>query len=114
MPFTVVVVLHDSAAELAALLRSIDAQLAARPQLIAVDTGRATAAPALAAAGAPRCSSGATTRASARPATRASSARATTSRVLLNPDCVLLDGSLAALAALAARASARAARRRGC
>ena len=39
MPYTVVVVLHDSAAELALLLRSIDARLAARPQLVVVDTG---------------------------------------------------------------------------
>ena len=50
MSFTVVVVLHDSAAELAVLLRSIDACLPARPQLVAVDTGSRDDGPALAAA----------------------------------------------------------------
>ena len=39
MSFSVVVVLHDSAAELRALLASIDAHLPARPQLIVVDSG---------------------------------------------------------------------------
>ena len=50
VPFTVVVVLHDSAAELARLLRCIDACLAAPPQLIVVDTGSRDDGPALAAA----------------------------------------------------------------
>ena len=80
VPFTVVVVLHDSAAELAALLRSIDAQLGEPPQLgggrhrHGRRRGRAGRA-----RGAPRCSSGATTRASAPRATPGWSARGTTS-----------------------------------
>jgi len=40
VPYTVVVVLHESAAEIDVLLHSADAHLRARPQLVAVDTGR--------------------------------------------------------------------------
>ena len=104
MPYTVVVVLHDSAAELALLLRSIDARLAARPQLVVVDTGGDDGGAAAAAAwgadvlerrdnpgfGA-ACNAG------------VAAARADVT-VLLNPDCELLDDALAALAALAAGA----------
>jgi len=101
VPFAIVVVLHDSAAELAALLRSLDAHHRDRPQLIAVDTGARDGGAALAAdwgadvielrenpgfgaasnAGVDRARHDAT--------------------VLLNPDCELLDGSLAQLARLA-------------
>jgi glycosyltransferase involved in cell wall biosynthesis len=38
-PYAVVVVLHDSEAELAALLRSFDAHLVARPEVVVVDSG---------------------------------------------------------------------------
>ena len=100
MPFTVAVVLHDSAAELAALLRSIDELLPARPQLVVVDTGSRDGGAALAAQwGAevierpdnpgfgPSCNAVERARHDA--------------CVLLNPDCELIDGSLAALARLA-------------
>jgi len=100
VPFTVVVVLHGSAAELHVLLRSIDAHLAERPQLVVVDAGPDDGGAAMAAEeGAevlerrdnPRfgaaCNAG-VERASHRAC------------VLLNPDCELLDDSLAALAAL--------------
>jgi N-acetylglucosaminyl-diphospho-decaprenol L-rhamnosyltransferase len=99
--FTAVVPLHDSASELAVLLRSIDAHLESRPQLVAVDTcsrdgGAAVAAdwgvevvdlasnPGFGAA----CNAG--VERARYPVT-----------VLLNPDCELLDGSLAELAQLA-------------
>ena len=39
MPYTVVVVLHDSAPELGILLRSVDAHAGTRPQVVAVDSG---------------------------------------------------------------------------
>jgi N-acetylglucosaminyl-diphospho-decaprenol L-rhamnosyltransferase len=101
VPFTVVVVLHDSAPELAALLRSIDARPAARPQLVAVDSGSRDDGAAVASdwgadvlelpdnpgfgaasnAGIERAEHGVC--------------------VLLNPDCELVDDSLARLAALA-------------
>jgi GT2 family glycosyltransferase len=98
VPFTVVVVLHDSAAELDVLLRSIDAHLPARPQLVVVDTGREDGGARAAAAwgadvierrdnpGFGAASNAGVARA-AHPVT-----------VLLNPDCELLDGGLAALA----------------
>ena len=101
MPFTVVVVLHDSAAELAALLRSVDVHLPARPQLVVVDTGSADGgAERAAAAGAEvlerRDNPG---------FGAASNAGLERARhdvtVLLNPDCELIDGSIAALAAIA-------------
>ena len=50
VPYTVVVVLHDSAHELGALLRSIDRHAPERPQVIAVDSGSRDAGPAAAAA----------------------------------------------------------------
>jgi N-acetylglucosaminyl-diphospho-decaprenol L-rhamnosyltransferase len=102
VPFTVVVVLHDSAAELAALLRSIDAHLGERPQLIAVDTGSADGgsehaaewgAEVLEARDNPGFGA----------ACNAGVARARHDvTVLLNPDCELLDASLARLVAAAA------------
>lgn len=101
MTFTAVVVLHDSAAELRALLASIDRHLAAPPQLVVVDSGS---------------SDGGAARARERGAEvielpgnpgfgAASNAGVARARgdvtVLLNPDCELVDGSLAGLAALA-------------
>ncbi len=107
MTFTAVVVLHDSETELRALLDSLDRHLAAPPQLVVVDSGSRDDGAALArdrgaevlerpdnpGFGA-ACNAG------------LAHARHDVS-VLLNPDCVLLDGSLGALAALA-RASPRA------
>ena len=101
VPFTVVVVLHDSAAELAALLRSIDAHVAVRPQLVVVDTGTPDGGAELAAA------SGAEVleRRENPGFGAASNAGLERARhdvtVLLNPDCELIDGSLSALAAIA-------------
>jgi N-acetylglucosaminyl-diphospho-decaprenol L-rhamnosyltransferase len=102
VPFTVVVVLHDSAAELRELLASLDAVGGARPQLVVVDSGSRDDGAAVAAAwgaevlerpdnpgfGAANVAGLALAR---HPVT-----------VLLNPDCVVRDGALAALAALAA------------
>jgi GT2 family glycosyltransferase len=101
VPFTVVVVLHDSAPELATLLRSIDAQLHPRPQLVVVDTGSRDGGPELAA--------GWGAEVVERPENPgfgpASNVGVERARhpvtVLLNPDCELLDGSLADLARLA-------------
>lgn len=101
MPFTVVVVLHDSAAELDVLLRSIDAHLGERPQLVVVDTGREDG-------GAERAADWGAEVLERRDnpgfgaASNAGLERARHDvAVLLNPDCELIDGSLAALAALA-------------
>ena len=99
MPFTVVVVLHDSAGELAALLRSIDAHAGERPQLVVVDTGSADGGAERAAAWGAEVLErrdnpgfGAACNAGLEGARHGVS-------VLLNPDCELLDGSLAALVA---------------
>jgi N-acetylglucosaminyl-diphospho-decaprenol L-rhamnosyltransferase len=101
VPFTVVVVLHDSAAELAALLRTSDAQLDAVPQVIAVDTGPRDGGAALAAEwGAEVVERRDNPGFGA--ACNAGVARARhDATVLLNPDCELLDGALAELARLA-------------
>jgi len=103
VPFTVVVVLHDSGAELAALLRSIDAHLEVAPQLIAVDTGARDGGAALAAEwGADVVERrenpgfGAACNAGVERARHEAT-------VLLNPDCELLDGALASLARVARR-----------
>ena len=101
MPFTVVVVLHGSATELGLLLRSIDAHLVERPQLIAVDTGaRDGGAEHAADWGAEvierRYNPG------FGPANNAGVERARHHVcLLLNPDCQLLDDSLARLADIA-------------
>jgi N-acetylglucosaminyl-diphospho-decaprenol L-rhamnosyltransferase len=101
VPFTVVVVLHDSAAELADLLRSIDAHLGERPQLVAVDSGSRDGGAALAA------DWGAEVivrpdNPGFGPASNAGVGRARHDvTVLMNPDCELLDGSLATLVQLA-------------
>jgi GT2 family glycosyltransferase len=102
VPFTVVVVLHDSAAEFETLLRSIDAHLASRPQLVVVDTGSADGgARAAAAWGAEVLERRDNPGFGA--ASNAGVARAAHEvTVLLNPDCELLDGALEELATLAA------------
>jgi N-acetylglucosaminyl-diphospho-decaprenol L-rhamnosyltransferase len=101
VPFTVVVVLHDSGAELAALLRSIDAHLEVAPQLIAVDTGSRDCGAARAA----EWGADAVERRDNPGFGAACNAGVERARhdvtVLLNPDCELLDGALAALAGVA-------------
>jgi GT2 family glycosyltransferase len=100
VPFTVVVVLHDSAAELAALLRSIDAHLAhSRPQVVAVDCGSGDGGAEVAARWGAELI--------ARPDNPGFGAACNLGveragrdvTVLLNPDCELLDDGLARLAA---------------
>ncbi len=101
MPYTVVVVLHDSAPELGMLLRSIDAHARERPQVIAVDSGSRDEGAALAAGwgaevialpGNPGFGA----------ASNAGVARARHDvTVLLNPDCELAGDDLAGLAARA-------------
>jgi N-acetylglucosaminyl-diphospho-decaprenol L-rhamnosyltransferase len=99
--FTAVIVLHDSEPELRALLRSIDAHLPDRPQLVVIDTGSRDGGADLAAehgaeiialAGNPGFGA-------------ASNAGVERARhdvtVLLNPDCELIDASLLVLAAIA-------------
>ena len=101
MTFTAVVVLHDSEAELRALLDSIDAHLADRPQLVVVDSGSRDGGPDLAA------ERGAEVVALAGNPGFGAACNAGLERarrdviVLLNPDCELMDGSLQALAAFA-------------
>jgi N-acetylglucosaminyl-diphospho-decaprenol L-rhamnosyltransferase len=99
--FSIVVVLHDSAGPLPALLASLE-HLPEPPQLIVVDTASADEGPALArAAGAEVIALGENLGFGA--ANNAGVARARHPvTVLLNPDCELLDGSLALLAARAA------------
>jgi N-acetylglucosaminyl-diphospho-decaprenol L-rhamnosyltransferase len=99
--YAVVVVLHDSEPELRVLLDSVEACLAERPQVVVVDSGSRDGGPDLAAergaeivalAGNPGFGA----------ACNAGLERARHDvTVLLNPDCELLDGSLARLAALA-------------
>jgi N-acetylglucosaminyl-diphospho-decaprenol L-rhamnosyltransferase len=100
-PFSIVVVLHDSAGPLPALLASLG-RLPSPPQLIVVDTASSDDGPALArAAGAEVIELGENPGFGA--ANNAGVARAEQPvTVLLNPDCELLDGSLALLAARAA------------
>ena len=100
--FSVVVVLHDSEPELRVLLRSIDAHLHERPQLVVVDSGSRDGGATLARdAGAEVVSLPGNPGFGA--ACNAGLERATEPvTVLLNPDCELLDGSPAALANLAA------------
>jgi len=106
MTFTIVTVLHESAPELPRLLRSIDAHLDPRSQLVAVDSGssdggadlaRAAGAEVIVLDGNPGF--GAATNAGVQHARHEVTA-------LLNPDCELPDGGLAALAARAAAADA--------
>ena len=100
MTFTVVVVLHDSAGPLPALLGSLGRLPAT--QLVVVDTGSADDGPALArAAGAEVVELGENPGFGAANNAGVERAREPVT-VLLNPDCELLDGSLARLAARAA------------
>lgn len=102
MTFACVVVLHESAADLDRLLASIDRCLAARPEVVCVDTGsrddgadraRAWGAEVVALDGNPGFGA----------ANNAGLARVRAPvTVLLNPDCELRDDALARLAALAA------------
>jgi GT2 family glycosyltransferase len=98
MNFSVVIVLHNSAPELAALLQSIDAHLAARPQVICADSGstddgasvaREWGAEVLVMDGNPGY--GAANNAAL------DLVRANTT-VLVNPDCRLIDDGLSQLA----------------
>ena len=99
-PFSVVVVLHDSAGPLPALLASLD-RLPEPPQLVVVDTASSDDGPALArAAGAEVVELGANPGFGAANNAGVERARHDVT-VLLNPDCELLDGSLARLAARA-------------
>ena len=106
MTFTVVTVLHQSAPELPRLLRSIDAHLDPRPQIVAVDSGstdggadlaREARAEVVVLDGNPGF--GAATNAGVHRARHQVTA-------LLNPDCELPDDSLAELATRAAAADA--------
>jgi GT2 family glycosyltransferase len=106
MSFSVVVVLHDSAAELRALLASLDACLPRRPQLIVVDSGSADDGARLA-----RDAGADVVVLDGNPgfgaANNAGLERARHDvTVLLNPDCELLDAGLARLAQLAAQRDA--------
>jgi len=99
--FSIVVVLHDSAGPLPALLASL-AQLPSPPQLIVVDTASSDGGPALArAAGAEVIELGENPGFGAANNVGVERAEQPVT-VLLNPDCELLDGSLALLAARAA------------
>ena len=101
MTFTAVVVLHDSEPELRALLDSLDRHLAAPPQLVVVDSGSSDGGAALARArGAEVIELPDNPGFGAASNTGVAAARHDVA-VLLNPDCELVDGSLAALAALA-------------
>jgi N-acetylglucosaminyl-diphospho-decaprenol L-rhamnosyltransferase len=101
MTFSVVVVLHDSARPLRALLASLPL-LPEPPQLIVVDTASTDDGPAVArAAGADVVELGANPGFGAANNAGVERARCEVT-VLLNPDCELLDGSLARLAAAAA------------
>jgi N-acetylglucosaminyl-diphospho-decaprenol L-rhamnosyltransferase len=102
LTFSIVTVLHQSAPELPRLLRSVDAHLHPRPQIVAVDSGstdggadlaRDAGAEVIVLEGNPGF--GAATNAGVQLARHDVT-------VLLNPDCELLDGGLAELAARAA------------
>jgi GT2 family glycosyltransferase len=106
LTFSIVTVLHQSAPELPRLLRSIDAHLHPRPQIVAVDSGSTDGGADLALeAGAEvivlegNPGFGAATNAGVQLARHDMTA-------LLNPDCELLDGGLAELAARATTAHA--------
>jgi N-acetylglucosaminyl-diphospho-decaprenol L-rhamnosyltransferase len=103
MSFTAVIVLHDSEPELRLLLDSLDRHLDDAPQLVVVDSGSSDDGARLA-----RERGAEVVELPGNPGFGAAN-NAGVSRaghdvtVLLNPDCELLDGSLAALAALARR-----------
>jgi GT2 family glycosyltransferase len=101
MSFSLVVVLHDSAGPLRALLASLP-RLPEPPQLVVVDAASTDDGPALArAAGAEVVELGANPGFGVANNAGVERARCDVT-VLLNPDCELLDGSLARLAAAAA------------
>ena len=100
-PFSIVVVLHDSAGPLPALLASLG-RLPSPPQLIVVDTASSDEGPAVArAAGAEVVVLGDNPGFGAANNVGVERAEHPVT-VLVNPDCELLDGSLALLAARAA------------
>lgn len=101
MSFTIVTVLHDSAPELAPLLRSVRDHLPADTHVVAVDSGSHDDGPALAtAAGAELIVLDGNLGFGA--ASNAGVARARHDvTILLNPDCELRDAGLATLAARA-------------
>jgi N-acetylglucosaminyl-diphospho-decaprenol L-rhamnosyltransferase len=100
-PFSIVVVLHDSAGPLPALLASLG-RLPSPPQVIVVDTASSDEGPALArAAGADVVVLGDNPGFGAANNVGVERAEHPVT-VLLNPDCELLDGSLSLLAARAA------------
>jgi N-acetylglucosaminyl-diphospho-decaprenol L-rhamnosyltransferase len=104
--FTIVTVLHDSAAELAALLPSIREHLPPDVQVVAVDSGSSDDGPALArAAGAEVIVLEGNPGFGAASNAGVAAARHDVT-VLLNPDCELSDAGLAELAALAAASDA--------
>jgi N-acetylglucosaminyl-diphospho-decaprenol L-rhamnosyltransferase len=99
--FAAIVVLHDSEAELRALLASLAAHLPDPPELVVVDTGSGDGGPALA-----REHGAEVVELPDNPgfgaATNAGLALVRTDvTVLLNPDCVALDDSLTRLALIA-------------
>ena len=106
MTFTAVVVIHDSARHLEALLRTIERHLDPAPEVVVVDSGshddgaavaRSHGAQVVALDGNPGFG----------PANNAGLAHAAHEvTVLLNPDCELIDGSLSALVRRAARGDA--------
>ena len=106
MTFSVVVVIHDSARHLAALLASIERHLDPPPQVVVVDSGSRDDGAAVA-----RAHGAHTIVLDGNPGFGAASNTglehaAHDVTVLLNPDCELVDGSLGALAARARRADA--------
>jgi N-acetylglucosaminyl-diphospho-decaprenol L-rhamnosyltransferase len=104
MPFTAVVVIHDSERELAALLDSLDRHLPAAPELVVVDTGSRDRGPELARARGAEVVS-LPDNPGFGPANNAGVARASHEvTALLNPDVELLD---AGLLDLVERAAAR-------
>jgi N-acetylglucosaminyl-diphospho-decaprenol L-rhamnosyltransferase len=104
--FTAVVVIHDSARHLEALLRSIERHLEPAPQIVVVDSGSTDDGVAIAGDHGARVVDldGNPGFGAANNAGLAFAEHEVT--VLLNPDCALLDGGLAHLAALAAREDA--------
>lgn len=102
MSFTIVTVLHDSAGPLRGLLASLERHLPEPPQVVAVDAASRDGGPALAREhGAEVVELGANPGFGAACNAGLQRARHPVT-VLLNPDCELLDASLARLAARAA------------